>query len=80
MDMNGANLLYVGPLERDYYSVNIANEGLEVIYSVNNVTIYRRTSDSSTFPEGWNGSVLITFPNLDELNRKISEGFQKFAF
>ncbi|TAJ44207.1 DUF2298 domain-containing protein [Methanofollis fontis] len=43
MDRYGADLLYVGDLERQTYQIRLPSEGLETAWEGDGVTVYRRT-------------------------------------
>ncbi len=78
MDTYGANLLYIGPIERTMYNVSLPTEGLDIIYQKNEVLILKRNSVPVKMDELRNTTVMVRYPNTEGINQHYREGYRYF--
>ena len=78
VDHLGADLVYVGPLERSLYNVSLPSEGFDMIYNDNGVTILKRNNYPAPIPNSFDTSIMVDIPNLTEYNYEAKNRYQAF--
>ena len=74
-DQLGADLLYVGPLEKDLYNVSLPEQGFDTIYDHDGVKILRRNDYPAPVLDSINTSMWIDIPDIAKWNKEFNQDY-----